>query len=122
MSIFNLNPSRVAGFALGVIVGTFVMVAAASAQPVQQQKEIQSSGVRVKLKDGALVTPAEVAKRNKVIYAKKFEGLFGFTILERERLVPLTVAQSDAERLRADPDVLAASADYVIEASHGGAK
>lgn len=127
MSFINITPAKLAGLAIGVIAGTLIMVAsAAAAEPASTAgakstdtqsmlAEVKAAGVVVRLKPGTTVTADQVAARNKVDYDKLAPGMGGSIRLVRADLVPLSVANADAARLRADQDVDSAWADYVIQ-------
>lgn len=80
-------------------------------------RDTKASGVTFRLKDGAKVTPSQVAARNKVPFDEISPGMFGSTKLILKSLVPFSESAEHAERLRADPDVASAWVDYVIETS-----
>lgn len=108
----------------GTIVAILVIAAGVAthvlAQPVQAassgMEDTKASGVTIRIKPGAKATAAEIAARNKVAYDEMAPGMFGAIKLNRKELVPFDDAAADAARLRADPDVESASANYVIEA------
>lgn len=119
----NMTHSRIAPVIFSAI---FALTAAGAAQAAGEQtnpgastaREMMASGVSMRIKEGAKATAAEIAARNKVSFDKLSPGMFGAIKLERSKLVPLPIAAADAERLRADPDVSSASADYVIQSSY----
>lgn len=83
-----------------------------------RMQEAKASGVSIRIKEGARITAAKLAARHKVRYDKIEPGMFGAIKLVRNELVSLEEAQADAERLRSDPAVESASADYVMQSSY----
>jgi len=120
-------PPRLLAIALGVAITLPTILAApnVAAQQQRQESDVEAinrraqesmaSGVSIRIKADAAITAAELAIRHKVHFDKVTPGLFGAINLDRHELVPLSVAAADATRLRADPAVESASANYVIQ-------
>lgn len=121
-----IMPPRLLAVALGVAISlpTILAVPNVAAQQQRQESDVEdinrraqefmASGVIIRIKAGENITAPELARRHKVHFDKVSPWLFGQIKLERKVLVPLSVSAADAERLRSDPAIESASADFVI--------